>query len=422
MNLDDRARAARASLHHHVSTDLDIGEARASLEARGRRQRSDRRRARVAAAGISAMALLGLGLVVSTGSGGPAERDPGEVAIDDSGRDTASDEAMIEAMPLGPTDGKESWRLPVAAAPQSGLREGDTITIYGRGFEPYDSLGVVHCGSEADTENAGVNGCDLAGGGSEGGFAGVQYVDADENGDVVADIVVRRFIETPGHGRIDCASAPERCLIGMGAISNYDRSGGVYINFTGAPEFPLPTFTVAPDPTQLTPGQEVQVDVAQWVPGRQIRIQQCILGDGGLDGSQRCEPLLDTRADANGAFSGTVVVNAEVVDDAGAEPCAGNCVLQATGIGIPEGTTAPFPDVVAIDFIAGAESDATTTTHAGTTTTPPPVDGNPANPTTTNSDPVTGPDPEGAATTTTVVVNPNPVDPANPTTETTAGP
>ncbi len=402
MNLDDRARQARASLQHHVGTDLDLGEARASLESRQRRQRSDRRRARIGAAALTVVALLGGVALVSSGGGGSAEnRGPSDLAIDDLDRDPDSDAAMIEAMPLGPTDGKESWRLPVAAAPQSGLHEGDTITIYGRGFEPYDSLGVVHCGSEADTENAGVNGCDLDGG-SNGTFAGVQYVSADHKGDVVADIVVRRFIQTPGYGRIDCASAPERCLIGMGAISDYDRSGGVYIDFAGAPEFPVPTFTVSPDPAQLVPGQEVQVDVTQWVPGRQIRIQQCIADDGGFDGSERCEPLLDTRADADGAFNGLVVVNAEVVTDSGAEACADDCFLQATGIGIREGTTAPFPDPVAIDFVGGGSE--TTTTHPGTTTAPPPVEGNPANPDASSDGPVT----------TIVVGGSEPVDGAGP--------
>jgi hypothetical protein len=375
VNLDDRARRARNSLQNHVRSDLDLSDARASLEARARRQRSDRRRARVAAVGLSVVALLG-GIAVVSASNEPDDtRRPDELAVDDRDRDPISDDAVLEAMPLGPTDGKESWRLPVAASPQDGLQEGDVVTIYGRGFDPHDSLGVVHCGWEADVENAGVNGCDLAGG--SGGYSGVQYVSADANGDVVAEITVRRFIETPGYGRIDCASAPERCLLGMGAISNYDRSGGVYINFAGAPEFAAPTFQVSPDPGQLTPGQQVQVDVTGWVPGRQIRIRQCALGEGGFDGTERCQPLLDTRADGAGAFTGTVTVNAEVVDDDGAVPCEGNCVLEATGIGIPEGTTAPVPAAVAISFAEGSAEE-TTTTHAGTTTTPPPVAGNPA--------------------------------------------
>lgn len=376
MNLDDRARQARNSLNDHVNSDLDLREARRSLEARGLRQRSDRRRARVAAVGITVVALLG-GVAIFSGSDDP--RTPDDVSSEDfdRDRDADSDSEIIEAMPLGPTDGKESWRLPVAVSPQDGLEEGDTIRIYGRGFDPHDSLGVVHCVSEADTQNAGVDGCDLTGGSTAGGFAGVQYVSADENGDVVADIVVTRYIETPGYGRVDCASGPERCLIGMGAISNYDRSGGAYINFAGAPPFAEPTFTASPDPTQLTPGQEVQVDVTNWVPGRQLRIRQCVVGEGGFDGSERCQPLLDTRADGAGAFSGTVAVNAEVVDEDGTVACDGDCVLDATGIGIPEGTTAPFPPAIPIDF-AEAAADLTTTTHPGTTTTPPPVQGNPA--------------------------------------------
>ena len=128
----------------------------------------------------------------------------------------------------------------------------------------------------------------------------------------------------------------------------------------------------------LPPGQQVQVDVAGWVPGRQIRIQQCVVGEGGLDGSERCEALLDTRADGVGSFSGTVSVNAAVIDDRGEVACGDACVLRADGIGVPEGTTAPLPDAVALAFVADAASLPTTSRPATTTTSPPPIDGNPA--------------------------------------------
>lgn len=371
MNLDDRARDARASLEAHVRTDLDLRQARAGVDHRNRGRHSDRRRARIAVAALGVIALLGGIAVVSGSNQGPDDptREPRELAVDeDGGGETRSDDEMIEAMPLGPTDGKDSWRLPVAVSPQTGLQEGDVVTIYGRGFLPGDSLGVVHCSSEADTQNAGVTGCDLS--------AGVSHLNADANGDIVAEVTVQRFIQTPGYGRIDCASAAERCLLGMGAMNDYDRSGGVYIDFAGAPPFPQPTFTATGVEAGFVPGQEVPVEVTGWVPGRQIRIQQCALG-AGPDATDLCEPLLDTRADPAGALSAAVVVNAEVVSADGQAPCGEHCYLQATGIGIPEGTTAPFPAEVPIWFVEGA-GDVTTTTHAGTTTTPAPIEGNPA--------------------------------------------
>ncbi len=359
--LDHRASRARESLVRHVGP-VDAAGPRSDLEARRRRRRSDRRRARVGAAAVAVVALLGGGVALSmAGPGDPGDRETSEeLAVDD-----AEGRALLENLPSSPIDGKESWRLPIGVSPQTGLRDGDLVTIYGRGFEPNDSLGVVHCSAEADTRNAGVDACQL---GADQGFAPVQYVSADAAGNVVAQVEVRRFIETPGFGRIDCASAAERCLLGMGAISNYDRSGGVYIDFEGAPEFPVPTLGVTGSEGQLTPGQEVAVQVGSWVPERLLRLEQCVVGADGYDDEDPCEPVLDTRADGGGALTAAVVLNAVVVVDGSEHPCDDTCVLRATGIGVPEGTTAPFPDPVPLRFAPGTDG-VTTTSHATTTTT-----------------------------------------------------
>jgi hypothetical protein len=393
MNLDDRARQARSSLQGHVSADLDLRAARASMEERGRRATDERRRARFAAAGIAVIALIGGALVVS--QAGRNDPDRPDVASDDLDRDREgkSDAEVIEAMPLGPTDGKESWRLPVAVSPQAGLRDGDTVRLYGRGFQPHDSLGVVHCVSEADTENAGVAACDLAGT-TGGAYGGVHYVTADAKGDVVVDVVVRRYIETPGYGRVDCASAPERCLLGVGAINDYDRSGGAYIDFAGSPEFAEPTLDIDADPLSIAPGQQVEVEVTGWVPRRQIRIQQCVVGPRGFDGSERCQPLIDARADAAGNFTATLSLDALVADDQGTVDCEDRCVLDATGIGIPEATTAPLPPPIRLSFLlTGSEPPSTTTLPGGTTAPPEPDDAAP----TTVMDAATSTTPEQTA-------------------------
>ena len=360
--LDHRASRARESILHHVG-DVELSGPRADLDARRLRQRSDRLRARAAVAAVAVVALLGGGALLSVAGGPGSSGDDGdtgeEVAIDD-----AEGRALLENLPSSPIDGKQSWRLPVGVTPQTGLGDGDLVTIYGRGFEPHDSLGVVHCSSEADTLNAGIEACEL---GSNGSFSGVEYVTADAEGNVVAEVQIRRFIETPGYGRVDCASAAERCLLGMGAISNYDRSGGVYIRFEGSPDFPVPSLSVPGSEGGLTPGQEVQVQVSAWVPGRLIRLQQCAAGADGYDDADPCETLLDTRADEAGNLSTALVLNAAVIVDGREVACAPGCVLRATGIGVPEGTTAPLPDPVPLRFTPGTEG-VTTTSHAATTT------------------------------------------------------
>jgi hypothetical protein len=360
--LDHRASRARESILRHVG-DVEVTGPRSDLDARRLRQRSDRLRARGAAAAVAVLALLGGGALLSVADGPGSPDDGGvdeELAIDDTeGR------ALLENLPSSPIDGKQSWRLPVGVSPQTGLRDGDLVTIYGRGFEPNDSLGVVHCSSEADTLNAGVDACEL---GSNGTFSGVQYVSADAEGNVVAEVQIRRFIETPGHGRVDCASAAERCLLGMGAINNYDRSGGVYLQFEGSPNFAAPSLSVSGSEDELTPGQEVQVQVSAWVPGRLIRLQQCATGTDGYDDADPCETLLDTRADEAGSLTAALVLNAAVIVDGREVACTPGCVLRATGIGVPEGTTAPLPDPVPLRFAPGTEG-VTTTSHAATTTT-----------------------------------------------------
>lgn len=358
--LDRRAGQARESILRHVG-DVDLSGPRAGLDGRGRRQRSDRRRARAGAGVLVVLALFGGGALLSavgSDSGRDGDIDE-EVVIDDLDR-----EALLENLPSSPIDGKQSWRLPVGVSPQSGVHDGDLVTIYGRGFEPNDSLGVVHCSAEADTRNAGIDACEL---GADRGFAPVQYVSADAEGNVVAQIQVRRFIDTPGFGRVDCASAAERCLLGMGAISNYDRSGGAYLRFEGSPDFAVPSLSVPGSEGELTPGQEVQVQVSGWVPGRLLRLQQCVVGPDGLDDDDPCETLLDTRADDAGALTTPLVVNAAVIVDGQEVPCTAGCVLRATGIGVPEGTTAPLPDPVSLRFASGS-AGVTTTSHAATTT------------------------------------------------------
>ena len=363
MNLDDRAARAREALRNHVEPELDLGAAQREMRDNGVRRGNDQRRARIATGALAILAAVGGIAVISSGGGshnGPSRDGDNNIENNLDGR-TAADARILDSLPGSPIDGKQSWRLPVMVSPQTGFHDGDRTTVYGRGFEPGESLGIVHCSSEADTANDGVNSCDLGGAGS---FDQVQYAEAGPDGTVVAEIVVRRFITTPGGGNVDCASAAERCLIGMGATSNYDRSGGSYINFADAPAFPQPTFAITPNEA-LIPGQEIQATVTGWMPARSIRLEQCVgVGDG-----ERCETLLDGKASPDGSFGATVVVNAAVIDDDGEAACEGQCFIRANGIGIPDTTSAPFPDGITLVFDPGAVGATTTTRPPAPTVT-----------------------------------------------------
>ena len=449
MDLDDRGRQAADRLRRRVEPQIDLHRARAALHA-GSTHRAGRQRARVAGASVAALIVIGVMVAISgqggSGGDGAVKTDSG---TNDPGR-SAHAAAVLGAMPNGKMDGKSSYKLPVIAQPQDGVSDGDAVTIYGKGFAPNDSLGLVQCSSEADIANAGIGACQLDSPGSAGGisftakqrqivddyvallpagttwvdrakppppppdpyadaepgeydngsfppgferlseaytrayeawraaggvdsdqFGAVTYADADPDGTVVAKFEVRRFITTPDGGRIDCASGPERCLVGMGAISDYDRSGGTYINFADAPPFPEPALTVDPagDPAgTFAPGQQVVAKVTSWMPDRQVRLSQCI--------EDRCQKLVDGRADGDGNADLAVVLQPTLVEDGtGAElECRDRCVLRAEGIGPKGASSAPLPPDIDLRFTAPVP-DAPATTVPPTlppeTTAPP---------------------------------------------------
>lgn len=383
MDLDDRAAHAADSLRRQVEPTIDLGRARGAMVETGRARARARRahRARIAATTFAVVAVLGLFAVVEGTGAGSGRLRTG--ALDGDERDSgerARSAAIIGALPAGPLDGKESWRLPVVAKPQSGLADGDTITIYGRGFEPNESLGIVQCSSEADTAAAGVGGCQLSADDDGDGeadphstYGAVTYANADEDGSVVADVEVRRWVTTPEGGRIDCFSLAERCLVGVGAISNYDRSGGTYIDFAAAPDFEQPALTVSPAGA-VTPGQPVLAQLRGWVPHRSVRFSQCI--------EDTCQELADAKVDASGAVDQQVVLQPTLLDDEGrfVASCEDRCVLRAAGIG-PKGSYganashAPFPDDLPLTFTTTEASLPATTTTAvpATTATTAPV-------------------------------------------------
>ena len=458
MHLDDRASRAADSLRSRVEPSLDLTAARAAVGAGSVARQSRLRRLRVTGAVVAVIGVLGL-VAVANGIGGSGDGDE-HVATEerDTGNQRNSREAsaaqILAGMPRGPVDGKESYKLPVLAQPQSGLADGDTVTIYGKGFLPNDALGIVQCSAEADSDGAGIGACQLASTpgpaptpnftpeqrqaiddylamlpegtdwndtseplpdppalgpideelgygtipeGTErlwdaadqarqaweeaGGeypndtYGAVTYVDADANGEVVADFVVHRYITTPDGGEIDCMSAAERCIVGMGAISDYDRSGGSYIGFEGQPDFAEPSLSVDPagDPAgTFAPGQAITVQVEGWVSKRQVRISQCV--------GNQCQTLQDGKADDDGNASLDITLQPTIVDSETGEQiaCEDQCVLRANGIGTKGQTSAPLPDDVELAFTSAEPSAPLATVPATTAPLPAPETSSPA--------------------------------------------
>ena len=178
-------------------------------------------------------------------------------------------EELLTIMPASPIDGKQSQKLPVAVRPRVDLADGQVVTVLAKGFLPGERVGVVMCVAEAALE--GVDACDL---GPNGTFDHVADTDASPEGFVQLDVAVRPAIVTPFGGPVDCASGPERCVVAVGAVGDYDRSGGAPVGFAGQPPFPETTLRVAV-PGPYAPDQVVDVAAAGLLWPREAQIQLC---------------------------------------------------------------------------------------------------------------------------------------------------
>ena len=366
MNLDDHASRAAADLRRQVDRDLDVPAARAALDDATHRHRS--RVNRMVLGGLGAVATVAvLVLVASAVANGPGnglDTDGGPGPKVQNAEKDRRDAAVLNALPQSPIDGRSSWRLPVVVKAQNGLHDLQKVTVYGRGFEPGQSLGVVQCSSEADTGAEGVGACQLAATGETSGFGAVTYATASNEGTVVASFVVHRFITTPNGKQVDCQSAAERCLIGVGAVSNYDQSGGAYIGFAGAPPFAQPVLSLDP-PGPYTTGQAVRAHLSGYAPGRAVRVQQCR--------DAHCEKVVDGKTDLAGVADLDVMLQTDVVDDATGKTfeCADRCTLQVVGIGIKGASSAPQPDPIPLTFTTAAVTTTAPVPMGSSTTTAP---------------------------------------------------
>ncbi|MGH9271468.1 MAG: hypothetical protein ACRDZ2_09350, partial [Ilumatobacteraceae bacterium] len=321
MDLDDQARRAASALRRSAPDDGEVDDALVVMRSGSAVHTGSRTRVLTSVAVlIAAVGLVGALMVFFTDPGdervGPPDPSAPDTSVPVDTVDPDDPTAVLELMPTGPLDGKESWRLPVLVVPQSGLADRQSVTVLGRGFVPGERVGVVMCASEASVE--GVTACSL-GTPPANPFEHVTYANADQDGDVIAPVNVRQLIDTPFTGPIDCASGPERCLVAIGAVSDYDRSGGSFVGFEGAPAFAQPA--MLPDPAgPYAAGQAVTVRAVGLVPTRGVELLQC-LGD-------TCLLLARGEVAADGRFDATGAVEPVLTDEAGSPlPCGTSCVL-----------------------------------------------------------------------------------------------
>ena len=374
--LDARARAAAEGLRGHVESSLDVDAAVALVPAAAAKAR---RGTFIAVAAVAAL-LVGTVAVISQRPGDERTR----VEVDEDGSGLPDLEPGL-LRPLGPRDGKDSVQLPVTVEPNTGLRDGDVVHVSAPGFEPGEQVGIVQCAREAGGDppatRGGVDGCNLS---------VVQYADADADGVASGTFTVRRVLTTPLTGTVDCAAEANRCVVGIGAVSDYDRSGGHAIEFVPADEpVDIPTVTVTPTDDLadgdlvhvvadgLTPGTALSISVcssdpvACWQSGDVIRVTE-------TEGDEEYESLLvGLRVDGNGRLEGDVAVwrylpgtELGTYVDCAVSRCSlrfdGETAPPTVPLGFAPGGDGPRPPVIAVDPTTGlAPGDEVTVRGAG---------------------------------------------------------
>lgn len=258
MTIHERVRNAGRSLRREVELGTDTEAALQRVLAAESGGGARRWRWLPAAAAVVLVAAGATAVSLNGNDGG----DDDEVAIEIDGP-----EPDVAMQLLAPDDGRESVQLPVSLDASTDLVDGQEVRVEAAGFEPGESVGVVQCVDEAaPPARMGIDACLIN--------PFVQLV-ADGNGTVAGEYEVRRFLTVPVAGTVDCAAVAERCLIGVGALANYDRSGGHRLTFAATGDgIEVPVLEVA-TADGLADGQLVRVTGHGFEAGTTIGLEVC---------------------------------------------------------------------------------------------------------------------------------------------------
>ena len=272
------------------------------VESSGKRppRRTRRGLGRLLIVGVAGL-LIG-GLVLVTDDRGDPAPDPEDEEED------AEDGALpqpVALRPLGPRDGKASVGLPVTVEPAVGLEDGSRVTATGSGFVPSEQVAIVQCAIEAGRparggEAAGVDGCDTS---------RVEYANASSDGVATGEFSLSKTITTPVTGTIDCSSGPERCILAMAAMTDYDRSGAGRLTFGPAPPVPpdVPTLIVEPS-VGLADAEVVHVTATGLAASTMVELAVCSIDPATCWSTAPADATAHLSTDGDGALAADVPV------------------------------------------------------------------------------------------------------------------
>jgi neocarzinostatin family protein len=244
-------------------------------------------RQRLLLLGLLLVLIGGLGIAVVISADNPPDPD-------------ADPDADVEPVAIelaGAYDGLDSLGLPVAATPDIGLVDGQMITLRGSGFDPEVTIGWSQC--RFRTPTAGQDDCDL-------GNIGIGTTDSEGNFDV--EFSVKRYVAAAS-GTFDCVQATldDGCSIGVGTLSDYDKSGRALIFFDPASDGEIPPRIEVDQTVGLLDGQELLVTGTGFVPDEVAFVTQCPIGGSNGIGSCYGENQVGViQVDGQGNFAITV--------------------------------------------------------------------------------------------------------------------
>lgn len=125
----------------------------------------------------------------------------------------------------GPGDGRHSRRLPVAVVPASTLQDGESVQVHASRLAGAGEAIIAQCEATAETRSLGVAACDLD----------HRSRVTVHRGQVETSFRLSRSIALRNGTRVNCGTAPGRCVLMVASTENYDRSGFAALAFLHGP-------------------------------------------------------------------------------------------------------------------------------------------------------------------------------------------
>jgi hypothetical protein len=199
----------------------------------------------------------------------------------------------------------------VTVAPDAGLVDGQSVTVRGAGYSPNAPVGIIQCRAPAE-------GFDDCSGETASSFS------ADGSGGFVRQHEVTRILEFGNGVEHDCA-IPDSCFLVSVYIHGFQGRAAAPLHFAD-----VPVVSAWPD-TNLTDGQDIQVNGYGYPPEAPLGLVQCPAGATAID---QCDgrTAQTFSADAGGDFTRRMAVWKVLVDAHGVETdCAvpDSCVVAS---------------------------------------------------------------------------------------------